>query len=275
VVAGVHLFRKQNEALSSDPHNTPMCTRISTPGRFLTELWNRFSLTGCVSGDGSGFDAHFPEVIVRAIIAFRLKHFPSTKREEVIRYYEQIYLGYKNVFGTYIQLTGNASGHFNTTIDNSLCSVCVFLQYAKMTHSSPFFKVCGDDFIADYLDVPAFHEAARSLGMVYEVLEDSNYLHHSFLGSSPVEVSGVTTYTMDPLKHVADSFWEEPSDEGLRAERLLSYCQITAWSPYVEWFRCEMEYCLHVFTQREQNKFRSLARVEELRKPYLQQEACF
>lgn len=240
VVAGVRLFKSQNELLAGDPLHLPIAATIRTPGLTLAKIWLMMYLRGgCSSGDGSGFDARFPLSIMQLICRWRAKYLPEESRADCLRYYEQVYLGYKDAFGTQVQLIGNSSGHYNTTMDNSLCSCCMMFLYQRNVKRKVEFKVCGDDLLSSPLDPEVFLRTADQLGMHYELTIDSDVFKHTFLGTHPIGFP--IRYSYNELKLASHLVWLPNFKLADLVDRLVSYYQLTFYSPLAPFFRAALE----------------------------------
>lgn len=152
-VEGIRLFYYQNEYLMSTFGRSPLCNRFVLPGRdipMIFTLLNEFSEL-CYGGDGSRWDANFPLILASVVATFRARHLPE---DRVQRYYQMMYNGYTNVGGHLLHLVGQPSGHYNTSVDNSLANICLMALHAYNQGmdledfvNKVLFFVCGDDLI--------------------------------------------------------------------------------------------------------------------------------
>ncbi len=196
-VEGATLFSSQNEYLMSDPINTPIFLMFSTPGRAISRLFERM-FGSKYAADGRKWDANFPLVFAMIIAQFRACG--SLSLERVERYYRQCYNGLTGVAGHLLNLIGNPSGHFNTSVDNCLAHMCFFAVHAFRSglsysdiKSTVEYHCCGDDLLwCDRTQIfcPVRLEATyNSLGMYleFESYETSSIYELSFVGSTPVD----------------------------------------------------------------------------------------
>lgn len=155
-VEGAYLFHHQNSYLISKKFTSPLFIKFKTPGIDLTvlrTLLRNFS-GNCYGFDGDQWDTKFPRICIEAIARFRALQGSFDFKERVHKYYSRMYYGYTNVLGNLCEIDGNPSGHFNTTVDNSLANVCLMLLHAREHGISytDFRKLvlcyfCGDDAI--------------------------------------------------------------------------------------------------------------------------------
>lgn len=198
IVAAIHLFHRQNESLQNQWDKTPLALGFSSPGRDLSIIWQSLLSFGgkYLSIDGAQWDAHFPLVFAAIICQFRLNHLPPQSHAPVKRYYEQMYCGYTMVQGVLTQLTGNPSGHFNTSVDNSLAefmSVRLIMHRLHIHPSSVKFYVSGDDLVIatkdERLNPTSMQQLANTFGVYYEFLHEDNFspfFELLFVGTHPL-----------------------------------------------------------------------------------------
>lgn len=150
-VQGARLFQKQNDYLLDLLFLSPIFAKYCTPGVDLAYLFRILKAHGggCYAADGSQWDSHVPIGVISAIAWWR---------EQRIRgswdYYEKVYKGYSLVDGVVVPMDHQASGHYNTTVDNCLVNMCMMALCAhhmrwsltKFTQQVRYF-VCGDDLI--------------------------------------------------------------------------------------------------------------------------------
>lgn len=152
-VEAIRLFYHQNSYLMRQLLVTPLFNRYVIPGQTLPSLFrilDEFS-TRCYAADGSQWDANYPLVLACIVAAFRSG--PSTQAR-VERYYSMMYNGYTNVGGNIFGLVGQPSGHYNTSVDNSMANMCLMALHACRLGWSlddfvqrVCFYCCGDDLI--------------------------------------------------------------------------------------------------------------------------------
>lgn len=152
-VEGCRLFYHQNEYLS-DPLRSPIFCRFQIPGQDVVQMFNSLiAQGGCnFAADGSQWDARFPIVVAAIIAQFRIDG--GLDRDRVQRYYSQMYNGYTLVLDELLNLVGQPSGHFNTSIDNSLGHMILMAIHAcrcgftidRFVKEVKFY-CCGDDLV--------------------------------------------------------------------------------------------------------------------------------
>lgn len=152
-VEGASLFYHQNEYIMDLYHSAPVHCKYVTPGR---DIFLAYALLSAFRGknfsaDGSSWDANFALSVAAVIATWRAQHLDAAR---VNRYYAQMYNGYTNVGGNVFHLVGQASGHYNTSVDNSLGHCVMFAVHAhrcglslEELRANVLFKCCGDDLI--------------------------------------------------------------------------------------------------------------------------------
>jgi hypothetical protein len=177
-IEGIRLFHQQNVYLS-ETGRSPVFCRFQVPGLDVVRMFCSLeSIKGeNFAADGSQWDARFPLVMASLIAEFRIR--AGLPRERVERYYAMMYNGYTLVIDEVVSLVGQPSGHFNTSIDNSLCHVCLMALHAFRSgwsledfRSRLRFYCCGDDLIWSSVD-PCFRpemiqKTYNSLGVYLE-----------------------------------------------------------------------------------------------------------
>lgn len=152
-VEGAALFYHQNNYIMDQYHYAPVHCKYVTPGRDIFQAYAALSAFDglCYSADGSSWDANFSLSVAAVIAEWRSRY---TNAARVDRYYAQMYNGYTNVGGNLYQITGQPSGHYNTSVDNSLGHCVMFAVHAHRSGLSldelrhnVLFKSCGDDLI--------------------------------------------------------------------------------------------------------------------------------
>lgn len=152
-IEGARLFQCQNDYLTRTGMS-PIFSCFRVPGLDVIRMFKSLEdLHGeNFAADGSQWDAHFPLVIAAIIAEFRIR--AGLDRDRVERYYSQMYNGYTLVIDEVVHLVGQPSGHFCTTVDNSLCHIALMAlhAYRKGWSLSRFrkelrFYCCGDDLI--------------------------------------------------------------------------------------------------------------------------------
>lgn len=152
-VEASRLFKHQNDYLMGQLAVTPIFNRFVLPGQCLPSIFRlleSFS-DNCYGADGSQWDANFPLAIASVICAFRSN---ANTEDRVRRYYQMMYNGFTNVGGNLYNLVGQPSGHYNTSVDNSLANMCLMSLHAYRLGWSMddfvqrvLFYCCGDDLI--------------------------------------------------------------------------------------------------------------------------------
>lgn len=211
---GVRLFNHQNEYLCDNLFMHPLFVKFCTPGPDLSTLYSLLREFGpCCDADGSRWDANINLTLVNIVASWRARFLPE---QDVKRYYEQVYFG-ATLFGGHLwRLYGQASGHVNTSTDNSLVNVLAMAYHAwssRMTvHeflSEVRFFVCGDDLIwSDRsgrfgpLDVAGSY---GRLGMSLELgsVNMVDVMNCTFVATHPVEGPYGLTYTYDKSSMLA------------------------------------------------------------------------
>lgn len=152
-VEGATLFYHQNQYLMNLLHSSPIHCKFRTPGPDITRTYeDLYAFCGsCYSADGSAWDANFSLAVAALIGTFRSVNLDA---ERVNRYYSQMYNGYTNIGGNLFQIAAQPSGHYNTSVDNSLGHCICFAIHAyrngvtlkELLHNVLFY-CCGDDLI--------------------------------------------------------------------------------------------------------------------------------
>lgn len=207
-VEATRLFKHQNNYLMAQLLTTPMFNCFVMPGQTLPSLFrilDSFS-KDCYAADGSQWDANFPLIIACIIAAFRSS---STTSERVERYYSMMYNGYTNVGGNVFNLIGQPSGHYNTSVDNSMGNMCLMALHAYRLGWSMDdfvqrvrFYCCGDDLIwADrsgmfYPEVLGATFASVGVYQEYEDLFPRRAIDLTFVGQRIVlrEFNGIPVW---------------------------------------------------------------------------------
>lgn len=145
------LFFNQNEYFVTAP-NSPIMAKYSSPGTDLASMYARL-VDFCgdnYDSDAHKWDATFNLATAAIICEFRCLAAPLL-RDRIEDYYGRIYNGRTLVCGRLVPLIGQASGHYNTTVDNSLGHIINMLYHCYKYNVSPIqgirYYVCGDDLI--------------------------------------------------------------------------------------------------------------------------------
>lgn len=153
-IEGVRLFKKQNDYLSSTLES-PIFTKFVTPGTDVSDLFTHIKehRGDKYCADGSRWDANFPMWAAELLAHWRSSR-GKIDADRVFKYYSAMYCGWTCVDGHLVNLWGNPSGHFCTSIDNSLLNVILFAIHGYRSHLSiselierVLFYTCGDDLI--------------------------------------------------------------------------------------------------------------------------------
>lgn len=207
---GLTLFQRSNVYMQNLLLRCPVFTRFVHPGRHVSLLFALLSEHGgdLYDADGSQWDAHYPVCVAELIMNWRLKHTADPLiRKRIVKYYSAMYYGWTNCFGTLVHLEGQPSGHFLTTIDNSLCQmVCMAfhawrlgLPLATFQRDVRYF-CCGDDLVwsdrTKRFDPRSLHQSYSLLGCYLEFgsLSPRKLTELSFVGQTCVLVDGVIRY---------------------------------------------------------------------------------
>lgn len=152
-IEGARLFHHQNVEITRTGASPVFC-RFVVPGRDVNRMFDRLIQLGGenFAADGSQWDAHFPLFVAAIIAEFRIRQGVDRKRAE--RYYSQMYNGYTLVLNEVLNLVGQPSGHFSTSVDNSLGHVILMAIHAYRSGltigeflDQVRFYCCGDDLI--------------------------------------------------------------------------------------------------------------------------------
>lgn len=152
-IEGATLFHHQNQHLTI-PLVGPIFVRFQVPGQDIPMMFaslEQHNKEG-FAADGSQWDAHFPLFCASIIAEFRIRC--GLPRDRVERYYTQMYGGYTLCSNEILQLIGQPSGHFNTSVDNALCHIVLLSIHAfrlgmtvQQFIANLKFYCCGDDLV--------------------------------------------------------------------------------------------------------------------------------
>lgn len=208
-VEGHRLFSHQNDYLTRI-HASPVFCRFITPGQdlpFMLRSLEQFS-HDCYAADGSQWDANYPLVVAAIVATFRSQFFSPAMVKRVRRYFAMMYNGYTNCGGHLLNLVGQPSGHYNTSVDNCLAHLVLMAIHASRKglkiediDDNIFYRCCGDDLIwsdKNGLFSPIeLHATYISMGvyMEFESLEPQRVPSLTFVGVQPMYsvVNGVRT----------------------------------------------------------------------------------
>lgn len=217
-VEGSTLYYHQNEYLMK-AHESPIFIKFVVPGLDIPKMFDNLEqLHGQnFASDGIQWDSHYPLILAAIIAEFRSCGELDPLR--VQRYYSMMYNGFTSVLDGIVHLVGQPSGHYNTSVDNSLAHLLMFALHACRKHwtyeeldREVRYYTCGDDLIWSTLSddfIPSELERTyNSVGMYLEfesyVSKDVNQL--TFVGVRSVEYThrGITQklFTM-----VSDKSW--------------------------------------------------------------------
>lgn len=196
---GVRLFYEQNKYLT-ETLESPVFCRYIIPGPDMTTLFTNlqhFSPNN-YAADGSSWDANFQLSVADVICNFRARGMPKENRERVRRYYSLMYNGYTEIHGEIVNIVGNPSGHYNTSVDNALAHMVLMAVTAfrkgltqSQFRSELLYYACGDDLIwssrNNVFNPHDLDEVYSSLGVYleFEFLEPKDVSQLSFCGMSP------------------------------------------------------------------------------------------
>lgn len=170
----------------------------------MKQIWaNHLKYRHTFSGDGSAWDARFPDAAVEIIRRFRKKALVERAHPLVDAYYDAAYYGLTNVCGTLYELRGNPSGHFNTTSDNTLLQfiVSTLCLRRQNLYGKALVSLQGDDILISTdqdLDIVRYCEDCGQLGVCMNFLQPKSWKELEFLGTHPVALDGTYTYR-DPI----------------------------------------------------------------------------
>lgn len=177
-VEGSRLFHHQN-CYITETGRSPVFCRFVVPGQDVVRM---FASLRAMHGrnfaaDGSQWDAHFPLIVAQILCEFRIR--AGLPRDRVERYYSMMYNGYTLVTSEVFRLIGQPSGHFNTSVDNSLGHVVLMALHACRVGLSiqefvrqVRFYACGDDLVwscvTNDFDPSVLQETYNSVGVYLE-----------------------------------------------------------------------------------------------------------
>jgi len=250
---GLRLFAQSAAYLQRLNFDTPLFTRFIHPGRDVSQVFARIrQFNGCMyDADGSQWDAHFPIILAELIMNWRLRHAPAELHDRICSYYSKMYYGWTNCAGNVIHLEGQPSGHFLTTIDNSLCQIVLMAYHAwrcrmslRQFHDEVLFYCCGDDLIwadrSGNFTPRDLHDSYAQLGVYLEFgsFEPREFFDLSFVGQTPVLVDNVLRYHGKVDKNqAATEFFRRTSTLADRIQKLALCCLNMRFGPTFDWHR--------------------------------------
>lgn len=249
-VVGTKLFALQNQVLMSDFLQTPIALGMSIPGSDFTELWQQVRDFSPLynAGDGSSYDAHFTLAMAGVIKEFRKRHLKS-HHEWVDKYYDNCYAGYTNIAGFLVQLLGNPSGHYNTSLDNSLAQICLMALVCRelgVKLEDVLFKVVGDDLIYATRDDRVTGEQIVKIGKKYGISMEVqspgfiSYFDLTFCGASPFQ----NGYTYLARQLASLNFCVRGFSDYLYLQKCCSICSLYYYNTEV--YKKVWDHCLAV-----------------------------
>lgn len=206
---GLTLFYSITTYMQSLLLTSPIFTRFVHPGVSVSQLFAALQRHGgkLNGADGAQWDAHFPTCVAELLMNWRLRHAPAELHSRIRKYYSNMYYGWTNCAGNLIHLEGQPSGHFLTTIDNSLCQMVCMAYHAWRSgmsissfHKEVLYFCCGDDLVwsdKSGLFSPAALDGSYSdLGcyLEFQSLESVNLEDLVFVGQTCVIVDNVVRY---------------------------------------------------------------------------------
>jgi len=243
-IEGARLFYHQNQYIMHQAFTSPVFCRFVTPGQQIPELFRRLHAWNgkCFAADGQSWDANFPLIFAQVIALFRSVHLPA---ERVSRYYSQMYNGFTLVGGHLFHLCGQASGHYNTSIDNSLGQVCAMALHACRQGillddfmQQLLFFCCGDDLIysdrTNLFNPRELSDTYASIGMYLEfennILNPMTPYSLSFVGVHMLHrvIRGVPCwlYSIRTMKARANTVLHKSTDPKKLLAKLSSVAQM-------------------------------------------------
>lgn len=280
VIMGMKLFGAQNEALNFAYQRTPYSVGFQHPGTHLLKVWGEVGKRLYRNAaDGISFDANIQLQVVEIVRDFRKKYLPVSLHSLVDRYYDSTYNPWVICMGQILSLTGQTSGQFNTTSDNTLISSGYAYTYC-VSNQIPLSRTsiysCGDDLL-----FASDHPVCWSLmgrwysdhGMYLEFASEFNCEVEdlTFLGTRAQP--GELAYTAVESKLLPGLNW---SEKGMTSydfgSKLLSYCQLLAFSPYFERVR---SVSLKYITDNNLLILKPHFNVDRLRRGYFRFESLY
>lgn len=152
-IEGARLFHHQNLYITRTGKSPVFC-RFEIPGQDVCMMFESLrELKGNnFAADGAQWDAHFPLYVAAILCEFRIR--AGLPQERVRRYYQMMYNGLTQVNAELLNLVGQPSGHFNTSVDNSLGHIVLMAIHACRSGmdverflKEVRFYCCGDDLI--------------------------------------------------------------------------------------------------------------------------------
>jgi len=237
IVAAIHMFGYQNLSLCSAWVKSHICIGMVSPGPDFTLMWRMLRDFGGEyrSFDGVRWDANFPMWAVELICDFRKQFLPQEYSSIVDYYYASMYDGYTNCLGNLVHLTGNPSGHYNTSVDNSileLMNVWLYCYRNNIDEAQVLPFVCGDDLIIATRDfsftTAGFKESANSAGLFLESIdsEATPFMNCVFCGTHPVQIGNRLLYTYDVDKQLSSLHYT--TNKMTVSDYFSKLCSITA-----------------------------------------------
>lgn len=202
IAVGNWLFGAQNEQIVAHHNSLPIKVGLKCPAFDMSLFWRRFLLFGGEyhALDGAENDAHFSALWAILIRDFRKIYLPKEFHKLVDRYYDMVYNGNVSFGGYCYHIYGQKSGHTNTAIDNSLCSLCGLLLHACRSGlgldeflQQVMVGIVGDDLlIADRTEQHCYRpqlleETWHSFGMYLESMAQvEDFFDLVFMGVTPM-----------------------------------------------------------------------------------------
>lgn len=249
---GLRLFSRSNEYMQSCLISSPMFTKFVHPGTHVSTMFRtiRDHNGDKYDADGASWDANFGLSLAEIILTWRLRHAPVESHADIVQYYRSMYNGWTNVGGVLYHLIGQPSGHFCTTVDNTLGSM-ICMCYNAYRHNIPLgtfskevlFYSCGDDLIwsdrTGLFTPEQVFESYKSFGCYLEFgsLEPLDLVNLSFVGQSPVYTDHGLQYHGKVDKTRASVLWCRRSATVVDKLQKLVACAINMrWSPDFQYY---------------------------------------
>lgn len=241
------LFERQNTYLVSALGEHPMFICFSSPGFDLSRMFKQLEVHGgeLFDADGNAWDTNFSILVASFLAYYRSRGFRSEEtRKRIYRYYQMMYVGYTVVAGWVLHLKGQASGHFLTSTDNSLCNIIAMsinafkrnLSVSEFIDKVKFF-CCGDDLVwsdrSALFSPRMLSETYEELGMYLEFtsLEDIPFEQITFVSTHPkycvYKGMRILTYGYEPRRVFGKMAMTKKKVKPIdRVMRLASYCAL-------------------------------------------------
>jgi hypothetical protein len=288
IVAAIHLFGQQNQAMVHSCHQIRSGIGMETPGFDVVLMWRKLYkfANNHYDADGSQFDVHVPLWAIELVLWLRLKYSSSDMRPFVKLYYRKMYWGYLNAFGNLLAFIAQRSGQYNTASDNDIVShmnVWLYCKFAKIPLNEILFYTCGDDLIiaCDHSNFSVRDFIACSVRhgifLEFKSYNPTPFEEATFCGTHPIfHPRDGLVYTYDESKQLGSLLWcSRKSSVDEFFQKLTSITSNLYYSPSFDWAE---QVCVQYFTEvlhgvfHMKGSFRSILR-QVLRARYLNLES--